>query len=103
MVACDLLTWQPGVNREGEKTRTELLLLDVPAVAADELKAARALLARRDTAVRGAAKERVRTRIRTPWAARDYGRRTGCHRAPRPAPRSSTIPSARSCRRTRPR
>ena len=46
MAACGLLTWQAGVNLEGEESRTELLLLDPPPVTAEELKAARAQLAR---------------------------------------------------------
>lgn len=46
MAACGLLTWQAGVNLEGEEARTELLLLEPPAVTAAELKAARAQLRR---------------------------------------------------------
>lgn len=46
MAACELLTWQAGTNLEGEEVRTELLLLEPPHVSRDELKVARAQLAR---------------------------------------------------------
>ncbi|MGI8622320.1 MAG: hypothetical protein ACR2NB_02265, partial [Solirubrobacteraceae bacterium] len=46
MVAAGLLTWQAGVNDDGEEARTELLLTEPPPVTAEELTAARAQLAR---------------------------------------------------------
>ena len=40
LVACGLITWQPGFNDEGEYRRTELLLLDAPHVQPAELELA---------------------------------------------------------------
>ena len=44
LVACGLLTWQAGVNDEGEERRTELLLLDAPQVDVEELALAKTRL-----------------------------------------------------------
>ena len=44
MADCGLLSYQAGVNLDGEQARTELLLLDPPPVSPEELKAARAQL-----------------------------------------------------------
>lgn len=44
MADCGLLTWQPGINLEGEEARTELLLLDCPELSEQELTDATARL-----------------------------------------------------------